>query len=406
MRPVYGRSPWIDRFPKSRVPSYPRLTDDLDIDIAIVGGGLTGCATAQGFAAAGLKVALFEGDRIGRGSSGASAGWITDEPSASFLQVDKVLGRRAARHAWQAWRKAALEFEALIRRLDLKCYAEPRDVLLVAQTDQQAAMLAREQKVRRDAGIDGTLVPARAIGPIVGFPAATGLKSRDSAAIDPYRAAIGLAAAAAKRGAKIFERALVTKTTFTREAASLSVGDTVVRARRIVIATGTPSALFKPLARHFTLRTTYLVATEPVPPKVRKALGNRDHLLRDAADPPHRISWLDDERVLVSGADSGPVPQRAREGMLVQRTGQLMYELSTLYPDISGLQPSYGWDASYAATPHGLPIIGPHRNYPHHLFALGDGSQSLTGAFLASRVLLRQHLEETEPADAVFGFGH
>src|SRR3954471_24101503 len=174
MRPVYGRSPWIDRFPKSRVPSYPRLTDDLDIDIAIVGGGLTGCATAQGFAAAGLKVALFEGDRIGRGSSGASAGWITDEPTSSFLQVDKVLGRRAARHVWQAWRKAALEFEALIRRLDLKCYAEPRDVLLVAQTAQQAAMLAREQKARRDAGIDGTLVPARAICPIVGFPAATG----------------------------------------------------------------------------------------------------------------------------------------------------------------------------------------------------------------------------------------
>ena len=63
-------------------------------------------------------------------------------------------------------------------------------------------------------------------------------------------------------------------------------------------------------------------------------------------------------------------------------------------------------DASYAATPHGLPVIGPHRNYPHHLFALGDGSQSLTGAFLASRVLLRQHLDETQPGDAVFGFGH
>ena len=42
----YGTSPSIDRFPKSRVPSYPRQRGPLEIDVAIVGGGLTGCATA------------------------------------------------------------------------------------------------------------------------------------------------------------------------------------------------------------------------------------------------------------------------------------------------------------------------------------------------------------------------
>jgi glycine/D-amino acid oxidase-like deaminating enzyme len=90
--------------------------------------------------------------------------------------------------------------------------------------------------------------------------------------------------------------------------------------------------------------------------------------------------------------------------MLVQRTGQLMYELSTFYPDISGLQPAYGWDAPYAVTPHGLPVIGPHRNYPHHLFALGGGSDSVTGAYLASRALLRHHQEDPQAADLAFGF--
>ena len=53
----YGRSPWIDRFPKSRIPSYPRFRGPLDVDVAIVGGGLTGCATAYAFAAAGVKAA-------------------------------------------------------------------------------------------------------------------------------------------------------------------------------------------------------------------------------------------------------------------------------------------------------------------------------------------------------------
>jgi hypothetical protein len=51
-----------------------------------------------------------------------------------------------------------------------------------------------------------------------------------------------------------------------------------------------------------------------------------------------------------------------------------------------------------------LPFIGPHRNYPHHLFAFGDASHSATGAYLASRVLLRHHLGELEHTDEVFGF--
>jgi len=88
----------------------------------------------------------------------------------------------------------------------------------------------------------------------------------------------------------------------------------------------------------------------------------------------------------------------------VQRTGQLMYELSTLYPEISGLQPSHGWDAPYVRTADGLPYIGPHRNYPHHLFAFGDASHGVTGAFLASRVLLRHHLGQADASDDAFGF--
>ena len=99
------------------------------------------------------------------------------------------------------------------------------------------------------------------------------------------------------------------------------------------------------------------------------------------------------------------VAGRLRDAALVQRTGQLMYELSTFYPEISGLQPAYGWDAPYSTTSHGLPIIGPHRNYPHHLFALGgDGSQSVTGAYLASRILLRHHQDDPQAADLAFGF--
>jgi len=126
--------------------------------------------------------------------------------------------------------------------------------------------------------------------------------------------------------------------------------------------------------------------------------------LRDSAEPPHTVRWVGEDRLLVNGADADSPPPRLRDKTIVQRTGQLMYELSTMYPDISGLQPEYGWASDYARSADGLPCIGAHRNFPHHLFAFGDASHSITGAYLASRVMLRQHFEEMDPADEVFGF--
>jgi len=88
----------------------------------------------------------------------------------------------------------------------------------------------------------------------------------------------------------------------------------------------------------------------------------------------------------------------------VQRTGQLMYELSTLYPAVSGVMPEYGWDGAYGRTADGLPYLGPHRNYPRHLFALGCGLGGPAQAFLASRVLLRHYLGEPAKGDGFFDF--
>ena len=81
-----------------------------------------------------------------------------------------------------------------------------------------------------------------------------------------------------------------------------------------------------------------------------------------------------------------------------------MYELSTMYPAISGLMPEYGWDLSYGETADGLMYIGAHRNYPHHLFALGRGGDSITGAFVAARIMLRAIQGAPDKTDDVFSW--
>jgi glycine/D-amino acid oxidase-like deaminating enzyme len=400
----YGRSPWIDAFPKSRQPDYERQRGPLTTDLIIVGGGLTGCATAYAFAAAGVKVVLVEADRVGRGSSGRSFGWIGDAPGPSFQQVEKAVGLRAARRAWQAWRRGALDFSALLRRLKVRCDLESKSTLRFARTEEQVQQLKRELKARRDAGVDVALVTASQAQREAGTDAAAAIRTRDGACIDPYRAAIGLAAAAASRGAAIHEQSPATKVSFSAKAVEVVTAGGTIRGDRVVIATGRPTPLFKALIRHFWFRSTYFALTEPVPAKIRRSLGASSVVALDSADPAHHLRWVWDDRLLVAGADGPSVPDRLLEKTIVQRTGQLMYELSVLHPDISGLAPSHGWEAGYGRTGDGLPYIGPHRNFPRHLFAFGCGSHAVTDAYLASRILLRHYQGGVEPGDEVFGF--
>ena len=404
----YARSPWIDRFPKSRVQAHPRYRGATKTDVVVVGGGLTGCATAYAFAAAGVKVILLEAAQIGRGTTAHQSGWVSEEPGVRFADLEKAIGTRGAGRAFQIWRRAALDFAALLRRLDVKCDLQPRPALTVARTLEQTALLKREQKMRRAARLDAPLLTGRAVAGDIALDAGAGLRAKDCATLDPYRACIGVAAAAAARGVQLFERSPVLKVTFGRKDAEVFTANGRIRVARVVVATGFPTALFKSLARHFWFRTSYMALTAPVPAAMRKALGRRDAVLRDLADPPHTVRWVDDQRLLVAGADAAALPLRqrdkARDKAIVQRTGQLMYELSTLYPDISGLQPDFGWAADYARTAEGLPYLGPHRNFPWHLFAFGDSSHSVTGAYLTSRVLLRHYFEEMDPADELFAF--
>jgi glycine/D-amino acid oxidase-like deaminating enzyme len=401
----YGRSPWLDGFPRSRVPAYPRHRGALQADAVIVGGGLTGCATAYALAMAGMKTVLLEASQIGRGNTAFSSGWISDDPGVSFANLEKTVGLRRARHAWQSWRRAALDFSALLRRLDVKCHLQSTPTVTVAANAEQLARLRKEQKARLAAGIETPFLTGRVIKAETALDASGGLRGRDSARLDPYRACVGLAGEARERGVKIFERSPVRRITFTRKHADVFTAGGAIRTRRVVVTIGMPTAtLFRSLARHFWFRSTYLAMTEPIPARVRQQLGRRESTVRDSAEPPHIVQWVDDDRLMICGADAEAPPVRQRDKVIVQRTGQLMYEMSTLYPVISGIQPAYGWMADYARTDDGLPYIGAHRNFPHHLFAFGDSSRSVTGSYLASRILLRQCSGEMDPADEAFGF--
>ena len=403
MRTRYGVSPWIYQFPDSRRPDLPRAKGELTADVVIVGGGLTGCATAYACAMAGFKTVVLEGARIGQGSSGRSAGVLLPDPGPSFRDVAQAHGLRAARTAFQSWRRATLDAAALLRRLGIRCGLESQDALIVAARDEEK-MMRRELDARVDASLDMTHLSRKQLLTSAVLDGVGALKMRDAFRLDPYRACLGLAAAAKKRGVVFFERTAVKKVTFGRKQVDVFTEGAQVTAPTVVVTTGSASLEFRQLRRHFARRENYLVLTEPMPPAMRRMVGARGATIADMRSPHHRIRFTDDDRILVSGADQDETPARKRDAVLVQRTGQLMYELLTMYPAISGLMPEFGWERPYGQTSDGLPYIGPHRNFPRHLFALGGSGDSVTGAFLAARILAR-HLQGTpDKGDEVFGW--
>jgi len=411
MRPVPY---FLDTFPRTRRPDYPRHRGQLNVPVAIVGGGLTGCACAAAFAGAGVKVILLEADQIGAGATAGSAGLLRQDLDASFQASAAEHGLKTARHVWQGFRRASLDFAAAVRRLGIRADLAPQDLLhfsrdgagsgLPAVASAEAGRrLQREYKERRDSGLECSWLTARAVSEEAGIIANGGIRTKGEA-LDPYRTCIGLAAAAASKGARIHERTAVRRIRAGRKGVEIKTDGGVITAESVIIAMGGLPDDLRALRRHFAPIQSYAVVTEPLPPAVRREVGKRASALRDTASPPHVLRWLKDDRVLFAGADQPAVPLRLRDKTLVQRANQLMYELTTLYPAISGVQPAWGWDFLQYGSPDGLPVVGPHRNFPRHLFALGHGRHGAGVAWLAARVLLREYLGEPAKGDELFGF--
>jgi gamma-glutamylputrescine oxidase len=395
---------WLDRVSKSRRPSYASYRGRTETSIVIVGGGLTGCACAASFAAAGVKVVLLEAAEIGASVTARSSGLIREDFDASFQAASAAHGLRSARLLWQSMRRASLDFTAALRRFDIRCDLAPQDLLHFARVGSDAGRaLRREYQSRRDAGLDHSWVTPPAFARATAVAAAGAIRTR-GAAIDPYRACLGLAGAAADRGASIHEHSPVQRVQMRRKHVEVTTARGAVHADAVVVATEAPIGDLRALRRHLKPQHAYYVVTEPLPAAVRREVGQRSSALRDDAMPPHVLRWLKDDRVMFTGADQPAQPDRLRPKVLVQRTGQLMYELSTMYPAISGVQPSWSWDSVHHDTADGLPYIGLHRNFPRHLFAMGHGRHGAGIAWLAARILLRQYQGEAARGDDLFGF--
>jgi glycine/D-amino acid oxidase-like deaminating enzyme len=395
---------WLGRESPARHVRFPTLTRPLDVDVAIIGGGITGAAHAWRFADAGLRVALVEAARVGRGSTAASTALLMQEPDEDLSELTRRYGRSRARRIWQLSLEATREFVATLTRLRISCDLARRDSVYYATAEDDARRLRDEHRRRVAAGADARWLAGAALRRVVGFDAAGAIRTHGNAQVDPFKACIGLMRAAAGAGAHVHERSPVQAIRPSAHEVVLQTPRGSIRADRVVIATGYATPYFKPLLARFRMLQTYVVATRPLTRAERRRLGLAAVMLWDTERPYHYARWTSDHRLMLGGRDRPAVPERQRRSALDEGTRGVFDDFVRLYPALADLAIDRRWEGLFATTPDGLPYIGPHRRYPRQLFALGYGGNGMTFGFLASRLLLDWYRGDRSADHALFSF--
>jgi glycine/D-amino acid oxidase-like deaminating enzyme len=398
-----GTPLWLPRH-RERDTRFPTLRRDLDVEAVIVGGGITGATIAWRFADAGLRVALLEAKRAGRGSTAASTALLMQEPDEDYASLADRYGEQRTRRIWKLSRRATRDFVDVIGRLRIPCRLARRDSVYYTLGADKAARLRKEHHVRRAASMGGRWLDCAALLRETGIHGAGAIRTRGNAQVDPYAACLGFLDAAARRGAHIFERSPVQRITPSKDGVTVTTARGSIRANRVIIATGYATPYFKPLAARFRLLDTYVVGTRPLTPSERRRLGLGAVMLWDTDRPYHYARWTDDHRLMLGGADRPHVKGRRRKAALRDGVAAVREYFRSLYPLLNDVEYEAAWEGLFAMTPDSLPYIGPHRRYPRHLFALGYGGNGMTFGFLAAKLLLDHYRGDIGEDHALFAF--
>jgi glycine/D-amino acid oxidase-like deaminating enzyme len=339
------------------------------LDVAIVGGGIVGCACARAASRAGLRVGVFEAQRIGAGATAAGMGHlvtIDDDPAELALaQLSMRLWRE-----WSGW-------QAIERRTT--------GTLWLAETDAQRAAAHVKLARLQVAGLQAEWLEPDALHaaePRLARDLAGALRvAGDEVAYGPEMAA-RLAADVRAAGGRIEEMSPVA--TLRDDGLVLADGSRVV-AGHVLLAAGCDSARLWPPGSPLRLRPRkgQLAITDRYPAYIRHALVELGYIDAAHGDAGESVAFNAQPRVSGqvllgssrSYADTSPGIDAALLARMVRRAQRFL-------PDIAALQMLRCWAGFRPATPDGRPIIGriPGSAHGNQWVATGHEGLGLTTA--------------------------
>src|SRR5918999_873798 len=153
--PDPGASLWMAT--TQDAPSFEPLQGDLEVDLAVIGGGILGITTALLAAREGARVAVLERDVIAGGVTGHTTAKVSALQTTAISELRDKHSPEAARQYAQGNRAAVETVARLIEELGIDCDAQRRPAITFALDPAQRGTVEAEADAAREAGLDAVL---------------------------------------------------------------------------------------------------------------------------------------------------------------------------------------------------------------------------------------------------------
>lgn len=136
-----------------QLPTHQKLAKNLNVDVAIVGGGITGITAAYLLSKEGLNVALADSDVLLNGTTGHTTAKITVQHDIIYDELIQHFGAEQAKHYYEA-NLSGLEFiRETVNEKNIECDFTTEDAILYAVSDESMKKLIKEKEAYEKLGI-------------------------------------------------------------------------------------------------------------------------------------------------------------------------------------------------------------------------------------------------------------
>jgi len=369
----------------------PPLAGDQEADVAIIGGGFTGIASAyfikRRFPA--KRIVVLESEFVGFGSSGRNSGIATHLLGHNVLPILKAQGvERTA--ALQRQSASALSLlDALIDEHAIDCDRERPGMLVVAETDREARMLEKKMLAHEKIGAPLTWIDAGELRSRFGaLDARAAVFAPDDGRLNPARFVRGMKRVVESLGVEVYEHSRCTSMESGRPILLCTPAGRV-RADEVVLATNAypnPLALQEHRVMPFYV---YNIVTEPLTDAQLGEFGwpGRENvyntkylfwLIRRTAD--NRILFIENDALYFHDIRSD-YSHRPREYRSHQKT------LLETFPFMKDVRITHQWGGRIGMTLDFLPSIGCTGQHENVYYSMGYNGHGLAFAQLCGKMI-------------------